>query len=74
MKHKYQDELKIMKYGYLVIIWNMLFFGFIGPFLISAESDLAVILGMIMFFVTIIGTYKFIRNRENKKLTSNKLK
>lgn len=50
-------ELKIIA----LLVWWLVLLGLVGPFLISAESTIAVVAGFILIGVTAYGTYRYAR-------------
>lgn len=58
-------EIEVSAILALIIGW-LLLIGFIGPWLLSAESDIAVTGGVIAILAAAYGTYRFVKS----KLTS----
>jgi len=50
-----------------IILWWVVLFGFVGPFLISAESTIAVLLGFALIGVSAYTTYRLIRRNFTKR-------
>ena len=54
-----------------IVLWWVVLFGFVGPFLISAENDAAPIIGFLLLISTMYATYRVIRNSIPKESQSD---
>jgi hypothetical protein len=53
-----------------IILWWLVLFGFVAPFLVSAENDAAPIIGFLLVIATLYATYRVIRNYIPKEKNS----
>ena len=53
-----------------IFLWWLVLFGFVGPFLVSAENDSAPIIGFLLVISTVYATYRVILNSIPKEKNS----